>query len=50
MTYKAGESGVIVTGLSSDPGQGTIIASRDYERQFSAHLVRFFTCLNEKSR
>lgn len=39
VTYKAGESGVIVTGLSSDPGQGTIIASRDYERQFSAHLL-----------
>ena len=26
-------------GLSSDPGQGVIIAARDYERQFSAHLV-----------
>ena len=29
-------------GLSSDPGQGVIIAARDYERQFSAHLVRSF--------
>ena len=29
-------------GLSSDPGQGVIIAARDYERQFSAHLVRLF--------
>jgi len=26
-------------GLSSDPGQGVIIAARDYERQFSAHLL-----------
>jgi len=28
-----------VVGLSSDPGQGVIIAARDYERQFSAHLL-----------
>ena len=28
-------------GLSSDPGQGVIIAARDYERQFSAHVVNF---------
>jgi translocon-associated protein subunit beta len=40
VTYNAGESGVILTGLSSDPGQGVIIAARDYERQFSAHMVR----------
>jgi translocon-associated protein subunit beta len=26
-------------GYSSDPGQGLIIALRDYERQFSAHTV-----------
>ena len=31
---------VVLTGLSSDPGQGVIIAARDYDRQFSAHLVR----------
>ena len=35
-----GEGGVQLVGLSSDPGQGVIIAARDYERQFSAHLVR----------
>ena len=40
VTYKAGDSAAILTGLSSDPGQGTIIASRDYDRQFSAHMVR----------
>ena len=37
--YSAGEGGAPVVGLSSDPGQGVIIASRDYERQFSAHVV-----------
>jgi translocon-associated protein subunit beta len=31
-----GETRVV---LSSDPGQGLIIAQRDYERQFSAHMV-----------
>ena len=36
----SGEGGsVVLTGLSSDPGQGVIIAARDYDRQFSAHLV-----------
>merc|ERR1711970_784635 len=34
-----GEGGVQLVGLSSDPGQGVIIAARDYERQFSAHLL-----------
>ena len=34
------EGAVLLTGLSSDPGQGVIIAARDYEKQFSAHLVR----------
>ena len=34
------EGAAVLTGLSSDPGQGVIIAARDYERQFSAHLVR----------
>merc|ERR1712113_1236310 len=38
-TYSAGESAGTVVGLSSDPGQGVIIAARDYERQFSAHLL-----------
>ena len=38
----SGEAGsVVLTGLSSDPGQGVIIAGRDYDRQFSAHLVWF---------
>ena len=40
VTYNAESSGAILTGLSSDPGQGVIIAARDYDRQFSAHLVR----------
>ena len=39
VTYNAESSGTILTGLSSDPGQGVIIAARDYDRQFSAHLV-----------
>jgi len=30
----------IHTGFSSSPGQGLIISLKDYERQFSAHLVR----------
>lgn len=30
---------LLQVGLSSDPGQGVIIAARDYERQFSAHMV-----------
>ena len=33
------EGATLLTGLSSDPGQGVIIAARDYEKQFSAHLV-----------
>jgi translocon-associated protein subunit beta len=39
VTYNAESSGAVLTGLSSDPGQGVIIASRDYDRQFSAHLL-----------
>ena len=40
VTYSGeAEGSVVLTGLSSDPGQGVIIAARDYERQFSAHLV-----------
>eukprot|EP00092_Neocalanus_flemingeri_P033186 GFUD01036092.1.p1 GENE.GFUD01036092.1~~GFUD01036092.1.p1 ORF type:complete len:190 (+),score=39.33 GFUD01036092.1:60-629(+) len=39
VTYNAESSGVVLTGLSSDPGQGVIIAGRDYDRQFSAHLL-----------
>ena len=31
-----GENRVV---FSSDPGQGLIIALKDYERQFSAHMV-----------
>ncbi len=27
-------------GFSSDPGQGLIISAKDYEKQFSAHMVR----------
>lgn len=30
----------IHVGFSSDPGQGLIISLKDYERQFSAHMVR----------
>ena len=38
--YKSGEDGgVTKMGFSSDPGQGLIIALKDYERQFSAHMV-----------
>merc|ERR1712083_790462 len=37
VTYSASVGTVV--GLSSDPGQGVIIAARDYERQFSAHLL-----------
>ena len=40
VTYSGeAEGSVVLTGLSSDPGQGVIIAARDYDRQFSAHLV-----------
>ena len=37
------EGAAVLTGLSSDPGQGVIIAARDYDRQFSAHLVSLMT-------
>lgn len=38
--YKSGEEGgVTKIGFSSDPGQGLIIALKDYERQFSAHML-----------
>jgi hypothetical protein len=44
VTYSGSEgSTVVLSGLSSDPGQGVIIAARDYERQFSAHFVSFFS-------
>jgi len=39
VTYSAAEGSAVVTGFSSDPGQGVIISQRDYERQFSAHLL-----------
>ena len=39
VTYSGEGGAVVLTGLSSDPGQGVIIAARDYDRQFSAHLV-----------
>lgn len=39
VSYIAAEGSNIVTGFSSDPGQAVIIAQRDYERQFSAHLL-----------
>lgn len=38
--YKSGEDGgATKMGFSSDPGQGLIIALKDYERQFSAHML-----------
>jgi len=40
VSYTGSEgSGVVLTGLSSDPGQGVIIAARDYEKQFSSHFL-----------
>jgi len=40
VTYTGVEgSSVVLTGLSSDPGQGSIIAARDYEKQFSSHFI-----------
>jgi len=40
VNYSGGEgSSAVLTGLSSDPGQGVIIAARDYERQFSSHFL-----------
>lgn len=35
------EDSPVKLGFSSEPGQGLIIALRDYERQFSAHTVSF---------
>ena len=43
------EGAVVLTGLSSDPGQGVIIAARDYEKQFSAHLVSLSAASSEQS-
>merc|ERR1711963_392007 len=37
--YKYNELDEIKTGFSSDPGQGLIISLKDYERQFSAHML-----------
>ena len=39
VSYSGEGAGITLTGLSSDPGQGVIIAARDYDRQFSAHMV-----------
>jgi translocon-associated protein subunit beta len=40
VNYAAREgSSVVLTGLSSDPGQGVIIAARDYDKQFSSHFL-----------
>merc|ERR1712222_241451 len=38
-TYSSDGGAALLTGLSSDPGQGVIIAARDYDRQFSAHML-----------
>jgi translocon-associated protein subunit beta len=41
VTYRSSEeSQQIQVAQSSDPGQGLIIALKDYEKQFSAHMVR----------
>ena len=40
------EDSPIRLGFSSEPGQGLIIALRDYERQFSAHTVSLFIIKN----
>jgi len=39
VSYVAAEGASAISGFSSDPGQAVIIAARDYERQFSAHLL-----------
>eukprot|EP00088_Acartia_fossae_P030380 TRINITY_DN3133_c0_g2_i1.p1 TRINITY_DN3133_c0_g2~~TRINITY_DN3133_c0_g2_i1.p1 ORF type:complete len:200 (+),score=54.33 TRINITY_DN3133_c0_g2_i1:40-600(+) len=40
VSYSGSEgSSVVLTGLSSDPGQGVIIAARDYDKQFSSHFL-----------
>ena len=41
MTYRVSEEEDSETkiGFSSEPGQGVIIALKDYDRQFSAHTV-----------
>ena len=45
--YKSGEEGgATKIGFSSDPGQGLIIALKDYERQFSAHMVSATRCIS----
>ena len=49
--YKSGEDGgVTKMGFSSDPGQGLIIALKDYERQFSAHMVSWNISIELYSR
>ena len=42
VTYRVSEEEDSETkiGFSSEPGQGVIIALKDYDRQFSAHTVR----------
>ena len=50
VSYRSGDDGdQVQLGFSSDPGQGLIIALKDYDKQFSAHMVslcsaQYLTC------
>ncbi|KFW82705.1 Translocon-associated protein subunit beta, partial [Manacus vitellinus] len=39
ITYLAQEGGQVVVGFTSAPGQGGILAQRDFDRRFSPHFV-----------
>ncbi|NXR17986.1 SSRB protein, partial [Cinclus mexicanus] len=39
ITYLAQEGAQVVVGFTSAPGQGGILAQRDFDRRFSPHFV-----------
>ncbi|XP_054990932.1 translocon-associated protein subunit beta-like [Sorex araneus] len=39
VTYLAQEDGPVVVGFTSAPGQGSILAQREFDRRFSPHFL-----------
>uniref|UniRef100_A0A8D2M1B2 Translocon-associated protein subunit beta n=1 Tax=Zonotrichia albicollis TaxID=44394 RepID=A0A8D2M1B2_ZONAL len=49
ITYLAQEGAQVVVGFTSAPGQGGILAQRDFDRRFSPHFVSTFPWTMEKT-